>query len=83
MVKSRTIFSPELKLEAAQLEAVQGNRFAPEELTGVPKQHGGKISMDSKGRWGENVFVERLWRSSNMKGATPRIVRACETPETH
>jgi len=25
--------------------------------------HGVKISMDGKGRWVDNVFVERLWRS--------------------
>lgn len=27
------------------------------------KQHGIRISMDGKGRWVDNVFVERLWRS--------------------
>jgi putative transposase len=27
------------------------------------KQEGIKISMDGKGRWADNVFVERFWRS--------------------
>ena len=27
------------------------------------KQHGISISMDGKGRWIDNVFIERLWRS--------------------
>ena len=27
------------------------------------KEHGIRISMDGKGRWIDNVFIERLWRS--------------------
>jgi len=41
----------------------QGSQFTSEEFTGVLKQHGIRISMDGKGRWVDNVFVERLWRS--------------------
>jgi putative transposase len=41
----------------------QGSQFTSEEFTGVLKQHGIQISMDGKGRWVDNVFVERLWRS--------------------
>jgi putative transposase len=29
----------------------------------VLKENGIKISMDGKGRWMDNVFIERLWRS--------------------
>ncbi len=32
-------------------------------FTGVLKAAGIQISMDGKGRWVDNVFVERLWRS--------------------
>ena len=32
-------------------------------FTGVLKAAGIRISMDGKGRWVDNVFVERLWRS--------------------
>ena len=41
----------------------QGSQFTGEEFTGVLKRHGIRISMDGKGRWLDNVFVERLWRS--------------------
>ena len=41
----------------------QGCQFTSELFTGVLKQHGIKISMDGKGRWMDNVFIERLWRS--------------------
>lgn len=27
------------------------------------KQHGVRLSMDGKGRWRDNVFIEQLWRS--------------------
>ena len=41
----------------------QGSQFTSEEFTGLLKKHEIKISMDGKGRWLDNVFVERLWRS--------------------
>ncbi len=36
---------------------------AEEAFTGALKAHGVRISMDGKGRWLDNVYVERLWRS--------------------
>jgi putative transposase len=41
----------------------QGSQFTSAELTGLLKTHDIKISMDGKGAWRDNVFVERLWRS--------------------
>jgi putative transposase len=41
----------------------QGSQFTSEEFTRVLKAHDIKISMDGKGRWVDNVFVERLWKS--------------------
>jgi putative transposase len=41
----------------------QGSQFTSAEFTGVLKANGVRISMDGKGRWVDNVFVERLWRS--------------------
>jgi putative transposase len=41
----------------------QGSQFTSEDFTGVLKRQGIRISMDGKGRWVGNVFVERLWRS--------------------
>lgn len=41
----------------------QGAQFTSYEFTSVLKEHDIKISMDGKGRWMDNVFIERLWRS--------------------
>jgi putative transposase len=41
----------------------QGSQFASEAFTDMLGAQGVKISMDGKGRWIDNVFIERLWRS--------------------
>jgi len=41
----------------------QGSQFTSNDFTRVLKDNGIKISMDGKGRWVDNVFVERLWKS--------------------
>lgn len=41
----------------------QGAQFTSKDFTAVLKKHNIAISMDGKGRWVDNVFVERLWRS--------------------
>ena len=41
----------------------QGSQFTSEAFTGVLEKNGIAISMDGKGSWRDNVFVERLWRS--------------------
>lgn len=41
----------------------QGSQFTSEAFTGVLKDANITISMDGKGRWLDNVFIERLWRS--------------------
>jgi len=41
----------------------QGSQFTSEAFTGVLKHHEIKISMDGKGRWVDNVFIERFWRT--------------------
>lgn len=41
----------------------QGCQFTSHEFTGLLTQHGIQISMDGKGCWRDNVFVERLWKS--------------------
>jgi putative transposase len=55
----------------------QGSQFTSEAFTGVLKEHGINISMDGKGRWVDNVFVERLWRSVKYEDV---YLRAYETP---
>ena len=41
----------------------QGSQFTSLEFTGVLEAANVLISMDGKGRWMDNVFIERLWRS--------------------
>ena len=41
----------------------QGSQFTGSAFTGVLANNGIEISMDGKGAWRDNVFVERLWRS--------------------
>ena len=41
----------------------QGSQFTGSAFTGVLADNGIAISMDGKGAWRDNVFVERLWRS--------------------
>ena len=41
----------------------QGSQFTSAAFTGTLAASGIKISMDGRGRWMDNVFIERLWRS--------------------
>jgi Transposase and inactivated derivatives len=41
----------------------QGAQFTSEAFTELLKQHGVKISMDGKGSYNDNLFIERLWRT--------------------
>ena len=41
----------------------QGSQFTSEVFTGILNVNGIKISMDGRGRWMDNVFIERLWKS--------------------
>ena len=41
----------------------QGSQFTGEAFSDVLKARGVAISMDGKGAWRDNIFVERLWRS--------------------
>ena len=54
----------------------QGSQFTGSAFTGMLTNHGIAISMDGKGAWRDNVFVERLWRSVKYEEA---YLRAYET----
>ena len=41
----------------------QGSQFTSAAFTGMLARAGVRISMDGRGRWLDNVFIERLWRS--------------------
>ena len=41
----------------------QGSQFTGSDFIGTLQRHGIAISMDGKGCWRDNVFVERLWKT--------------------
>jgi putative transposase len=41
----------------------QGSQFPSPRFTGVLQAAGVRIAMDGRGRWMDNVFIERLWRN--------------------
>ncbi len=63
----------------------QGSQFTAEDFTKTLADQNVRVSMDGKGRWVDNVFVERLWRSVKYEDIylhayeTVREVRAALT----
>lgn len=45
----------------------QGSQFTSAPRIDTLKASGIAISMDGKGRWVDNVFIERLWRSAKYE----------------
>jgi len=45
------------------LNTDQGSKFTGDDFTDLLDQHGVRISMDGKGRYSDNIFIERLWRT--------------------
>ena len=41
----------------------QGSQFTGEPFPGLLEQHGVRISMDGKGRYADNILLDRLWRT--------------------
>ena len=54
----------------------QGSQFTSAAFTGVLLDNAIAISMDGKGAWRDNVFVERLWRSVKYEEV---YLRACDS----
>lgn len=55
----------------------QGSQFTSEAFTDVLKEAQIAISMDGKGRWVDNVFIERVWRSLKYEEV---YLKAYESP---
>lgn len=54
----------ESRVEALEIfNTDQGSQFTSMDFTGVSLEAEIQISMDGRGRWLDNVFIERLWRS--------------------
>ena len=45
------------------LNTDQGSQFTGTAFVGLVQQHGIRLSMDGRGAWRDNLFVERLWKS--------------------
>jgi putative transposase len=45
----------------------QGSQFTSQAFVGLLKGYDIQISMDGKGSWRDNVFIERLWRSFSVQ----------------
>ena len=45
----------------------QGSQFTASDFTDAVLNKGCKLSMDGRGAWRDNVFVERLWRSAKYE----------------
>ncbi len=50
----------------------QGSQFTAEEFTLILQSQGVQISMDGKGRYADNLFIERLWRTVKYEEVYPR-----------
>jgi putative transposase len=51
----------------------QGSQFTAEEFTNAVLAKGCKLSMDGRGAWRDNVFVERFWRSVKYERVYLRV----------
>ena len=54
----------------------QGSQFTSIDFTDAVRSRGIALSMDSKGSWRNNVFIERLWRSVKYEEI---YLKACES----
>ena len=54
----------------------QGSQFTAQEFVDLVQTNGVKLSMDGRGAWRDNVFVERIWRSVKYERV---YLRAYET----
>ena len=50
----------------------QGNQFTAIEFTDAVLARGCKLSMDGRGAWRDNVFVERVWCSVKSEARVPQ-----------
>ncbi len=60
----------------------QGSQFTSLEFTQLLKEHDIAISMDGKGCWRDNVFVERLWKSIKYEEVYLRAYESVSAAKT-
>jgi putative transposase len=60
----------------------QGSQFTATEFTDVVLAQGCRLSMDGRGAWRDNVFVERLWRSVKYERVYLRVYDSVSAART-
>jgi putative transposase len=60
----------------------QGSQFSSEAFTGLLKENNIAISMDGKGSWRDNVFIERIWRSIKYEEVYLRAYQTVQEART-
>jgi putative transposase len=61
----------------------QGSQFTSTDFTGILEANGIQISMDGKGCWRDNVFVERLWRTIKYEHVYLHAYGSMDDAKTH
>ncbi len=59
----RLVWSCQSAWNAEIVNTDQSSQFTAHEFVQAVKDRGCKVSMDGRGAWRDNVFVERLWKS--------------------
>ena len=60
----------------------QGGQFTGEAFTGVLEQHNVRIGMDGKGRYSDNIFIERLWRTVKYEDVYQKAYSEIRPPDS-
>lgn len=45
------------------LNTDQGSPFTSDDWVSLVKENGVRVSMDGRGRWADNIYIERFWRT--------------------
>jgi putative transposase len=64
------------------LNSDQGVQFTSKEWVSFLAEKGIKISMDGKGRWADNIFIERFWRSLKYEEVYLRSYESLDSART-
>ena len=61
----------------------QGSQFTSEEFVSTVLETGAKLSMDGKGAWRDNIFIERFWRTIKYEEVYLRAYENMGTARRH
>ena len=61
----------------------QGSQFTSEEFVSTVLERGAKLSMDGKGAWRDNIFIERFWRTIKYEEVYLRAYESMSDARRH